>query len=118
MPVMNVEAVPCSAAGAPKVIAQEDVFPVAGEVIFRMAAGATHFEHSPATKGIRSPQAQNSGCCRHFLFLPARRRRFRRLPSAEGAGRTGDYTAIVIVDNVHYHKAKQTDFAQVRRNIV
>jgi hypothetical protein len=39
MPVMNVEAVPCSAAGAPKVIADEDDFPVASKVIPRMPAG-------------------------------------------------------------------------------
>jgi hypothetical protein len=118
MPVMNVEAVPCSAAGAPKVIAQEDVFPVAVEVIFRMAAGATHFEHSPATKGIRSPQAQNSGCCRISCSCRPAEDVSGGCRALRVRGAQGDYTAKVIVDKMHYHKAKQTDFAQVRRNIV
>jgi hypothetical protein len=40
MPVVDVEAVPRPVAGAAKVIAREDVFPVAAEVILRMPAGA------------------------------------------------------------------------------
>jgi hypothetical protein len=80
MPVMDVEAVPCSAAGAPKMIAQEDVFPVAAEVIPRVPAHPitfrAQFAQRPAMTGVRSPQAQNSDFCRERAFRRARRRRF------------------------------------------